>query len=102
MQCLNCGSFHTKSGKDNLKHEFLPLILIAFGTAGLGIVLGLPYLIMQAAISGIRKDYSLQSLQEAEVDRSPFRQFDKWWQEAINSKIEEVNAMTLATASAGC
>jgi pyridoxamine 5'-phosphate oxidase len=27
-------------------------------------------------------------------------QFDKWWNEAITASIEEVNAMTLATASA--
>lgn len=49
MQCPNCGSFHTKSGKDNLKKEFLPLIILGFITAGLGIVLGIPYLLMQAA-----------------------------------------------------
>src|SRR5712692_661116 len=51
MQCPNphCGSFDTKSGKDNLKKEFLPLILLGFFTAGFGIVLGLPYLLMQAA-----------------------------------------------------
>jgi pyridoxamine 5'-phosphate oxidase len=55
---------------------------------------------MTSAISAIRKDYSLQSLHENEVDKNPFLQFDKWWQEAINSEIDEVNAMTLATASA--
>jgi hypothetical protein len=49
MQCPNCGSFHTKSGKDKLKSEFLPLIILAFLTAGLGIVLALPYLLIQAA-----------------------------------------------------
>src|SRR5690242_4395723 len=55
---------------------------------------------MTSGISSIRKDYSLQSLHETAVDKNPFRQFDKWWQEAINSEIDEVNAMTLATASA--
>jgi pyridoxamine 5'-phosphate oxidase len=54
---------------------------------------------MTAAISAIRKDYSHQSLHEKEVDRNAIRQFDKWWQEAVNSEIDEVNAMTLATAS---
>jgi pyridoxamine 5'-phosphate oxidase len=37
---------------------------------------------------------------EKDVDANAIRQFDKWWQEAIHSEIDEVNAMTLATASA--
>jgi len=52
------------------------------------------------AISAIRKEYKLQSLAEKDVSKNPFSQFDKWWQEAIHSNLEEVNAMTLATASA--
>lgn len=55
---------------------------------------------MAPSIADIRKDYRLRSLSENEVDTDPFRQFDTWWQEAVNSAIEEVNAMTLATASA--
>jgi pyridoxamine 5'-phosphate oxidase len=55
---------------------------------------------MAPSIADIRKDYRLHSLSENEVDANPFRQFDTWWQEAINSAIDEVNAMTLATASA--
>jgi pyridoxamine 5'-phosphate oxidase len=55
---------------------------------------------MASSIADIRKDYRLHSLSENEVDANPFRQFDTWWQEATNSAIEEVNAMTLATASA--
>jgi pyridoxamine 5'-phosphate oxidase len=55
---------------------------------------------MASSIADIRKDYRLHSLSETDVDANPFRQFDTWWQEAINSEIDEVNAMTLATASA--
>lgn len=55
---------------------------------------------MASNIADIRKDYRLHSLSENEVDANPFRQFDTWWQQAINSDIDEVNAMTLATASA--
>lgn len=55
---------------------------------------------MASSIADIRKDYRLHSLSENEVEANPFRQFDTWWQEATNSAIEEVNAMTLATASA--
>lgn len=50
-------------------------------------------------ISSIRKDYQLQSLSENEVAKNPFDQFAHWWREAINSEIDEVNAMTLATVN---
>jgi pyridoxamine 5'-phosphate oxidase len=56
--------------------------------------------LMAVSIADIRKDYRLRSLSENEADANPYRQFDAWWQEAINSEIDEVNAMTLATASA--
>jgi pyridoxamine 5'-phosphate oxidase len=49
-------------------------------------------------IADIRKDYKLQTLLEADVSPDPIVQFGKWWEEAINSAIDEVNAMTLATA----
>lgn len=49
-------------------------------------------------ISSIRKEYKFRSLNENEVDADPVAQFRKWWTEALDSKIEEVNAMTLATA----
>src|SRR6187399_3611891 len=54
---------------------------------------------MHNNIADIRRDYSHKSLSESEVDASAIRQFEKWWHEAVNSKIDEVNAMTLATAS---
>jgi pyridoxamine 5'-phosphate oxidase len=49
-------------------------------------------------IAGIRKDYKLQTLSEAEVETNPFAQFTKWWDDAVKSEINEINAMTLATA----
>lgn len=51
------------------------------------------------SIADIRKDYKLQSLGEAGIATDPFTQFTAWWQEAVNSQIEEVNAMTLATVT---
>jgi pyridoxamine 5'-phosphate oxidase len=54
---------------------------------------------MNPAIANIRKDYSSQSLLETDVELNPIDQFQKWWDEAIKSEIDEVNAMTLATAS---
>ncbi len=52
------------------------------------------------SISHIRKDYTLQTLNEADVHANPIEQFTKWWNEAVASEIDELNAMTLATASA--
>jgi len=54
---------------------------------------------MPNSIADIRRDYSHKSLSEKDVNASPIKQFGKWWDEAVNSKIDEVNAMTLATAS---
>ena len=55
---------------------------------------------MQNDIAGIRKIYSQKTLSEGSIDPNPIAQFDKWWQEAVASNIDELNAMTLATASA--
>jgi len=49
-------------------------------------------------IADIRTDYKKQTLLETDVAADPVTQFTKWWDEAMQSKIEEVNAMTLATA----
>ena len=51
------------------------------------------------SIADIRKDYKLQTLSKADVAADPFLQFDKWWDDAVKSEIDEVNAMTLATAN---
>jgi pyridoxamine 5'-phosphate oxidase len=50
-------------------------------------------------IASLRKNYSQQILSEDSVEPDAIRQFEKWWVEAIASGIDEVNAMTLATAS---
>ncbi|HEX2608596.1 MAG TPA: pyridoxamine 5'-phosphate oxidase [Flavisolibacter sp.] len=55
---------------------------------------------MNTSIASIRKDYAAQTLLESDVAPLPVDQFSKWWQQATESAIEEVNAMTLATASA--
>ena len=54
---------------------------------------------MHNNIADIRRDYSHKILSESDVDVNAIKQFEKWWHEAVNSKIDEVNAMTLATAS---
>lgn len=50
-------------------------------------------------LADLRKEYSLAGLSEKDLARDPFRQFDKWFQEAEGAKIPEPNAMTLASAS---
>jgi len=54
---------------------------------------------MPTNIAEIRRDYSHKSLSENDVDANAIKQFERWWNEAVNSSIDEVNAMTLATAS---
>lgn len=51
-------------------------------------------------IASIRKDYLQKALLEKDIAKNPIKQFDKWWQEATAAKIDEINAMTLSTASA--
>jgi len=53
-----------------------------------------------SSIADVRTEYKKQSLSEKDILQDPIAQFDKWWQEAVSSGIDEPNAMTLATASA--
>ena len=55
---------------------------------------------MDKKIADLRKEYASQTLLEKDVAADPVSQFDTWWQQAVESDILEVNAMTLATASA--
>lgn len=56
---------------------------------------------MNRDIADIRKDYQKQTLLETDAAPDAIAQFARWWDEALQSEVEEVNAMTLATASAG-
>ncbi len=48
-------------------------------------------------IADIRKEYQLKSLLEKDVHSNPIQQFTQWWNDAIKSEIDEVNAMSLST-----
>ncbi|MDQ7975815.1 pyridoxamine 5'-phosphate oxidase [Paraburkholderia sp. SARCC-3016] len=50
-----------------------------------------------SSLAELRKNYSLGSLDEADLDRNPIRQFEKWFAQAIKAQLPEPNAMTLAT-----
>ena len=52
-------------------------------------------------IARLRTDYKKGALDDEHADADPIAQFGRWWDEALNSQLPEVNAMTLATADAG-
>lgn len=54
---------------------------------------------MNRDIAGIRRNYSLETLDEKNITEDAIDQFTTWWDEAVKSEIDEVNAMTLATAT---
>lgn len=49
----------------------------------------------------IRKEYLKTTLDPIQVNKNPITQFEKWLAEAIESKVPEPNAMTLATIAEG-
>ncbi|MBW4690424.1 MAG: pyridoxamine 5'-phosphate oxidase [Lyngbya sp. HA4199-MV5] len=51
------------------------------------------------SIADLRQNYTLQALNEADVDPDPIKQFQQWLEEAIAAQLPEPNAMTLATAT---
>ena len=48
-------------------------------------------------INTLRHDFSKKSLDENEINNNPFIQFEKWFKEAVDAKVNEPNAMSLAT-----
>jgi pyridoxamine 5'-phosphate oxidase len=51
-------------------------------------------------LADLRKNYSLGSLDAADVDADPIRQFETWFAQALDAKLPEPNAMTVATVDA--
>jgi pyridoxamine 5'-phosphate oxidase len=54
---------------------------------------------LRAHINKLREDFSKGALTEKEIDPDPSRQFQFWLQQAVESRIIEVQAMNLATVS---
>lgn len=50
-------------------------------------------------MANLRKEYSLQGLDESSVEPNPFTQFEHWFRETLNARLPEPNAMVLATVS---
>src|SRR3954468_8702812 len=53
---------------------------------------------LKAHINKLREDFSHGTLSESDVDQDPAQQFNVWLQQAVESRIPEVQAMSLATA----
>ena len=51
------------------------------------------------SIADLRQNYTRSGLTETDLDSNPYQQFKKWFEEALAAKINEPNAMTLATVS---
>ncbi|MGK0256185.1 MAG: pyridoxamine 5'-phosphate oxidase [Arcobacteraceae bacterium] len=48
-------------------------------------------------ISSMRNEYTTKGLQEDDLDDSPFKQFEEWFNNSVDVKHLEPNAFTLAT-----
>jgi pyridoxamine 5'-phosphate oxidase len=48
-------------------------------------------------IADLRQEYMRAGLSEADADRDPVRQFERWFADALEAKLPLPNAMTLAT-----
>lgn len=53
----------------------------------------------QEELQNLRQDYSAATLSEKSTNANPIKQFDQWFNEAVEAQIPEPNAMTLATAT---
>lgn len=51
------------------------------------------------ALTNLRVDYKSQEFDESRIMQNPIEQFKIWFTETLNAKIEEPNAMSLATVS---
>jgi pyridoxamine 5'-phosphate oxidase len=54
---------------------------------------------MTQSLADLRQNYTLEQLNETEVDPDPIKQFQRWFDQAIAAELPEPNAMTLATAT---
>ncbi|MBA3970672.1 MAG: pyridoxamine 5'-phosphate oxidase [Bacteroidetes bacterium] len=53
---------------------------------------------LKSYINNLRHDFAKHSLDHKDVNADAFLQFEKWFKEAVEAKVNEPNAMILATA----
>ncbi len=58
-----------------------------------------PHLMQKASLESLREDYKKNTLNENDLGKDPFSQFETWFDEATAAKIHEPNAMNLSTVS---
>lgn len=51
-------------------------------------------------IGDMRRDFESAGLEREDLDNDPFRQFEHWFNQAVEAGIDDPNALTLATADA--
>jgi pyridoxamine 5'-phosphate oxidase len=54
---------------------------------------------MARSIANLRREYARARLDETSVSPNPLAEFARWFDEALEAKVMEPNAMTLATAT---
>ncbi|MGL4597858.1 MAG: pyridoxine/pyridoxamine 5'-phosphate oxidase, partial [Bacteroidia bacterium] len=52
---------------------------------------------LQAYINQLRHDFSKKHLDESMTNPNPVLQFETWFREAVDAKVNEPNAMTVST-----
>ena len=50
-------------------------------------------------IADLRREYSIKPLHRADLDANPFKQFDTWFEEALQAESMDPNAMSIATTA---
>ena len=53
---------------------------------------------LKSYINNLRHDFAKLALDNKDVSADPVIQFEKWFKEAVDAKVNEPNAMTVATA----
>jgi pyridoxamine 5'-phosphate oxidase len=61
---------------------------------------GLTSTLPRMDIASLRKSYERDELDEAASDSDPLKQFQRWFDQAVQAQLPEPNAMTLATVGA--
>ncbi len=54
---------------------------------------------VDSSLADLRQNYTLAGLSEADLNPHPIKQFEIWFQQALEADLIEPNAMTLATAT---
>jgi len=54
---------------------------------------------LEKHIANLREDFTKDSLSESDVHKTPFNQFKLWLQQAVDARVNEAQAMNLATVS---